>query len=128
MIVPGKIHEVTLKKPKVNIHCLTDIHVGSKAFDRMLFLKVVDKIKKDPNAVWFGNGDMLEFIPPNYHITGAGRPAAQHLPDGTALCHWYAGQRIGQPAGQRRARRSAPAADFGQGGPRAAGAPVRACA
>ena len=25
-------------------------------------------IDEDPNALWFGNGDMLEFIPPNYHI------------------------------------------------------------
>ena len=68
MIHPGKVLEVTLKKKKVNIHCLTDVHVGSKVFDRMLFLKAIDKIKKDTNAVWFGNGDMLEFIPPNYHI------------------------------------------------------------
>jgi DNA polymerase II small subunit/DNA polymerase delta subunit B len=68
MIVPGKVQEITLKKLKINLHCLTDVHVGSKVFDRLLFLKVVDKIKKDPNAFWFGNGDMLEFIPPNYHI------------------------------------------------------------
>ena len=68
MIVPGKILEKTINKPKVNIHCLTDVHVGSKVFDRMLFLKAIDMIKKDPNAVWFGNGDMLEFIPPSYHI------------------------------------------------------------
>jgi len=68
MIVPGKILEKTINKPKVNIHCLTDVHVGSKAFDRALFLKAIEKIKKDPNAIWFGNGDMLEFIPPNYHI------------------------------------------------------------
>jgi hypothetical protein len=68
MIVPGKVLEKKVKKSKVNLHCLTDIHVGSKVFDRLLFLKAIDKIKKDPNALWFGNGDMLEFIPPNYHI------------------------------------------------------------
>jgi len=68
MIVPGKVQEITLNKKKVNLHCITDVHVGSKVFDRLLFLKVIDKIKKDPNAYWFGNGDMLEFIPPNYHI------------------------------------------------------------
>ena len=68
MIVPGKILEKTVKNKKVNLHCLTDVHVGSKVFDRLLFLKAIDKIKKDPNALWFGNGDMLEFIPPNYHI------------------------------------------------------------
>lgn len=68
MIVPGKVQEITLNKKKINLHCITDVHVGSKVFDRLLFLKVIDKIKKDPNAFWFGNGDMLEFIPPNYHI------------------------------------------------------------
>ena len=68
MIVPGKVQEITLNKKKVNLHCITDVHVGSKVFDMLLFLKVIDKIKKDPNAYWFGNGDMLEFIPPNYHI------------------------------------------------------------
>ena len=71
MIVPGKVQETTLNKKKINLHCLTDVHVGSKAFDRLLFLKAIDKIKKDPNAFWFGNGDMLEFIPPNYHIPEA---------------------------------------------------------
>ena len=69
MIRPGKILEKVVKNKKVNIHCLTDIHLGSKVFDRMLFLKAIDKIKKDPNALWFGNGDMLEFIPPNYYIS-----------------------------------------------------------
>ena len=68
MINPGKILEHNTKKSKVNLHCLTDIHVGSKVFDRSLFLKAVQMIKEDPNALWFGNGDMLEFIPPNYHI------------------------------------------------------------
>ena len=68
MINPGKILEHDTKKAKVNLHCLTDIHVGSKVFDRTLFLKAVNMIKEDPNALWFGNGDMLEFIPPNYHI------------------------------------------------------------
>ena len=47
MIVPGKILEKTINKPKVNIHCLTDVHVGSKAFDRALFLKAIEKIKRD---------------------------------------------------------------------------------
>ena len=65
MIVPGKVLEKTVKNKKINLHCLTDVHVGSKVFDRLLFLKAIDKIKKDPNALWFGNGDMLEFIPPN---------------------------------------------------------------
>lgn len=68
MIVPGKVLEKKVKNKKVNLHCLTDIHVGSKVFDRLLLLKAIDTIKKDPNALWFGNGDLLEFIPPNYHI------------------------------------------------------------
>ena len=45
MIKPGKILEKVVKNKKVNIHCLTDIHLGSKVFDRMLFLKAIDKIK-----------------------------------------------------------------------------------
>lgn len=69
MIHPGKVLEVTINKKKVNVHCLTDVHLGSKTFDRVFFLKAISAIKKDPNAVWFGNGDMLEFIPPNYYIS-----------------------------------------------------------
>jgi hypothetical protein len=69
MIHPGKVLEVTINKKKVNIHCLTDVHLGSRTFDRVFFLKAISTIKKDPNAVWFGNGDMLEFIPPNYYIS-----------------------------------------------------------
>ena len=38
MIVPGKILEHNTKKRKINLHCLTDMQVGSKAFDRVLFL------------------------------------------------------------------------------------------
>ncbi len=44
-----------------------------------------------------------------------GGPVAQHLPDGTALCHRNAGQRIGRPAAGRGPRRSADAADPRQG-------------
>ena len=58
MIHPGKVLEVTINKKKVNVHCLTDVHLGSKTFDRIFFLKAISAIKKDPNALCFGNGDM----------------------------------------------------------------------
>ncbi len=43
------------------------------------------------------------------------RHGAQHLPDGTPLCHRHAGQRAGGPAGLRRARRSSDAVGDRQG-------------
>ena len=67
MINPGKILEHNTKKAKVNLHCLTDIHVGSKVFDRSLFLKAVQMID-ELKCTLVQNGDMLKVIPPNYHI------------------------------------------------------------
>jgi len=48
------------------VHCLTDIHVGAKEFDLDKFKEAVNTIASDPQAVWFGNGDMIELIPPGY--------------------------------------------------------------
>ena len=64
-IKPGEIFTMKSKE-KLRIHCLTDIHVGAVEFDLKKFKEAVRMIKKDRNARWFGNGDLLELIPPGY--------------------------------------------------------------
>ncbi|MBL4558340.1 MAG: tyrosine-type recombinase/integrase [Rhodobacteraceae bacterium] len=54
----------------------------------------------------------------------AGAADAQHLPDGTALCHGHAGQRACRAAGGSRPRRPAHVAGARQGRARADGAAV----
>ena len=69
-------------KEIIRVHCLTDIHVGAHEFDLKKFSEAVSTISKDPNAVWFGNGDLLELIPPNYKISQRGQsisPDEQYL-------------------------------------------------
>ena len=66
----------------LRVHCLTDVHVGAKEFDLKKFHEAVVKISEDPNAVWFGNGDLLELIPPGYKISQRGQtipPDEQYL-------------------------------------------------
>ena len=57
----------------VNIHGFTDIHHGANEHDMELFDKAVEMVKNDPNAYWFGNGDMIESIPSNYKISQRGQ-------------------------------------------------------
>ena len=64
-IKPGEIFTIKSKE-KLRIHCLTDIHVGAVEFDLKKFKEAVRMIKKDRNARWYGNGDLLELIPPGY--------------------------------------------------------------
>jgi len=64
-IKPGEIFTIKSKE-KLRIHCLTDIHVGAVEFDLKKFKEAVRMIKRDRNAKWFGNGDLLELIPPGY--------------------------------------------------------------
>ena len=64
-VKPGEILAVKSKE-KLRIHCLTDVHVGAVEFDLKKFKEAVSIIKKDRNARWFGNGDLLELIPPGY--------------------------------------------------------------
>ena len=64
-IKPGEIFTIK-SKDKLRIHCLTDIHVGAVEFDLKKFKEAVRIIKKDRNARWIGNGDLLELIPPGY--------------------------------------------------------------
>ena len=66
----------------VRVHGLTDIHVGANEFDFEKFEEAVNTIKKDKNARWFGNGDLLELIPPHYKISQRGQsipPDEQYL-------------------------------------------------
>ena len=72
LIEPGKIFSFE-SKHTTRVHCLTDVHVGANEFDSLKFQEAVNKIKDDKNAVWFGNGDLLELIPPNYKISQRGK-------------------------------------------------------
>ena len=81
LVEPGEIFSYKSKEV-VRVHCLTDIHVGAHEFDLKKFSEAVSTISKDPNAVWFGNGDLLELIPPNYKISQRGQsisPDEQYL-------------------------------------------------
>ena len=61
-IEPGKLFQVKSDE-KLRIHGLTDIHVGAHEFDLKKFQEAIKIIYEDPNARWFGNGDMIELIP-----------------------------------------------------------------
>ena len=81
LIEPGKIFSFE-SKHTTRVHCLTDVHVGANEFDSLKFQEAINKIKDDKNAVWFGNGDLLELIPPNYKISQRGQnipPDEQYL-------------------------------------------------
>ena len=65
----------------LRVHGLTDIHVGANEFDFKKFSEAIKRIYEDDNAVWFGNGDMIECIPPHYKISQRGQyipPDQQH--------------------------------------------------
>ena len=58
---------------KIRIHGLTDVHVGANEHDHEKLKEAIRVIKKDKFARWFGNGDLIECIPPNYHIPQRGQ-------------------------------------------------------
>jgi predicted phosphodiesterase len=60
-------------KDDLRVHGLTDIHVGASEFHREKFHDAIQQIKRDKNALWFGNGDLVELIPPNYKISQRGQ-------------------------------------------------------
>ena len=64
-IEPGEVLNIESDN-MMRIHCLTDVHVGANEFDLEKFKEAVKIIKKDRYAKWFGNGDLLELIPPGY--------------------------------------------------------------
>ena len=80
-VEPGHIFQYS-SDSLIRVHCLTDIHVGAREFDLKKFHEAVVKISEDPYAVWFGNGDLLELIPPGYKISQRGQsipPDEQYL-------------------------------------------------
>jgi len=72
-INPNKGQLLNFKSSNLNIYGLTDIHFGAVSFDKDKFNKIISMIKKDPKALFFLNGDALEFIPPNYKISQKGQ-------------------------------------------------------
>ena len=80
-ITPGEIFQLSSKKT-LRIHGLTDIHVGANEFDSEKFAEALETIASDDDARWFGNGDLLELIPPHYKINQRGQeipPDEQYL-------------------------------------------------
>ena len=80
-VEPGDILEVDGGEG-LRIHGLTDVHVGAVEHDFKKFKEAVDIIEKDDDARWFGNGDLLELIPPHYKINQRGQdipPEEQYL-------------------------------------------------
>ena len=80
-VEPGSVLTVKSKKT-LRVHGLTDVHVGAVEFDHEKFQKAVNMIAEDDDARWFGNGDLLELIPPNYKISQDGQdipPDEQYL-------------------------------------------------
>ena len=81
MVSPGQIFQTQSDVP-LRVHGLTDVHVGANEFDHRKFDEAVKEIEADDNARWFGNGDLLELIPPNYKISQNGQeipPDEQYL-------------------------------------------------
>ena len=81
-IRPGDVLKVE-SDSMMRVHCLTDVHVGANEFDVEKFKEAVSIIKKDRYSKWFGNGDLLELIPPGYKaISSRGQnipPEEQYL-------------------------------------------------
>ncbi|GEM_PF-1598466 len=80
-VEPGDILEIDGGK-ELRLHGLTDVHVGAVEHDYKKFEEAIKIIEKDKNARWFGNGDLLELIPPHYKINQRGQdvpPEEQYL-------------------------------------------------
>ena len=80
-VEPGDVLSIKSKKT-LRVHGLTDVHVGAVEFDSEKFHRAVQMIADDKDARWFGNGDLLELIPPNYKISQDGQdipPDEQYL-------------------------------------------------
>ncbi len=63
-----QVREVVIKfsRPdEFQLYTLGDAHVGTKHFSETGFIKVVKKIKDNPNARWVDMGDSCEFIAPS---------------------------------------------------------------
>jgi predicted phosphodiesterase len=81
VIEPGEILKLSYKKP-IRLHGATDVHHGANEHHEKKFNELIEEVDADPNAIWFLNGDNIEFIPPNYYISQRGQhmePDEQHL-------------------------------------------------
>ena len=80
-VEPGEILEVDGGK-QLRVHGLTDVHVGAVEHDFKKLDEAIKMIAEDDDARWFGNGDLLELIPPHYKINQRGQdipPDDQYL-------------------------------------------------
>tara|TARA_R110000744_G_scaffold8350_2_gene27836 strand:+ start:608 stop:1495 length:888 start_codon:yes stop_codon:yes gene_type:complete len=80
-VEPGDILEVD-GGDVLRIHGLTDVHVGAVEHDFKKLDEAIKMIAQDDDARWFGNGDLLELIPPHYKISQRGQdipPDDQYL-------------------------------------------------
>lgn len=66
IISPSSGMKFSLPHESFEVHGFTDDHVGANEHDRAMFASKIERVKNTPNAYWFGNGDLLEFIPPAY--------------------------------------------------------------
>lgn len=57
----------------IKIHALTDVHYGANEHHEEKFDEAIEIIKNDPDARWFGNGDLIELIPSFYKISQRGQ-------------------------------------------------------
>lgn len=65
-VTPSSGMKISLPHESFEVHGFTDDHVGANEHDRSVFASKIDAVRNTPNAYWFGNGDLLEFIPPAY--------------------------------------------------------------
>ena len=80
-VEPGEILEIDGGK-QLRVHGLTDVHVGAVEHDFKKLDEAIKMIAEDDDARWFGNGDLLELIPPHYKINQRGQdipPEEQYL-------------------------------------------------
>lgn len=56
--------DVYSRSDEISIYPLGDLHIGSRACAEGKIRKVITEIKNNPNAYWFGGGDILDAIKP----------------------------------------------------------------
>jgi len=72
LVSPGQVLRREFDRP-VRVHGFTDIHHGAVEHHYDKFDEAIKVVKDDPDAYWFGNGDLIELIPPNYKISQRGQ-------------------------------------------------------
>ncbi len=66
---------ITCRLPtdRITIVGFTDDHIGANDHHAERFKQKIERVKKEKNTFWFCNGDVMEFIPPNYKISQRGQ-------------------------------------------------------